>query len=307
MSYPGGKRFKDGVKAMREHGRYAVKTKGTPGIIAAHKNGVISTFLAAHLVIAGVRAVPLPLPVPATVEDAAWRKELHARGVDFFGNAAIAASAIGIADVLRHDGVAHLPASSFSAAASEFVSFLRTRAPEKTAGYKGATKVSDRIKWCVPSAYVLCPMLLAFARALRPECFPDTLTDDLCEISVIYLTLLETSKDQEWHHDYLMYKDAVVFLIMLDPGEGSTEFEVGGATKTFAATTGDVVPFNPRTPHRGVCTGVRRRAIYISIRRKVSRKVAVKEGKKAKASGCKLPTYETTNYADALKPPMGGL
>ena len=94
---------------------------------------------------------------------------------------------------------------------------------------------------------------------------------------------------------------------MLDPGEGSTEFEVGGATKTFAAKTGDIVPFNPRTPHRGVCTGMLRRAIYFSIRVKVSRKEAVKEGKKAKASGCTLPTYETSNYADAVKPPGGGL
>ena len=67
------------------------------------------------------------------------------------------------------------------------------------------------------------------------------------------------------------------------------------------------MPFNPRTPHRGVCTGRQRCAIYISIRVKVSREKAVKEGAKAKQSGFNLKTFEKTDYADAVKPAMGGL
>ena len=216
---------------QRKQKSYTVGVHGHALVVAARAKGTISLDQAASLVHAGARKLRVALPVPATREDAEWREGLYAASVKFFVDAAIAASARGVADVLGRDGVAHLPASSFSAAAAEFVTFLRTRAPEQTAGYEGATMVDGRIKCCVPSAYVICSMLLAFARALRPECFPDTLTADMCEISVIYLTLLASSKDQKWHHDYLKYKDAVVFLVMLDPGEGSTEFEVGGATR----------------------------------------------------------------------------
>ena len=290
-------RAKSYRKAAMERLFYAVKNHGHPLVVAAREAGVLTVFQAAELVHAGALRWPIPSEVPV-YEDLAWKERLMSTGTQFFAAAAVAALKLNTAEALKRRGFAILHAEEFAAYATAFVNTLRLHAPESLA-VPGTSSVDGRIKLRVPSAYVLRDILIAFARALQPSMFDVALANDAYEISFIYLTLLITSKTQEWHCDYVSKPNAVVFLLMLDDGEHSTEWRDKKTDHAVSsdAKVGDIASFFPSTLHRGVATGSLRRAVYASIRVKNSRGEAIRAQNAAKKG---IATFESADYADCI-------
>lgn len=77
---------------------------------------------------------------------------------------------------------------------------------------------------------------------------------------MIWLTL-SSSSTQDMHADYT-HSNALVFLFMLEDGNGSTEWTLyDGRVKISDANKGDVAIFSPSLCRRGMGT----KAIYVSI------------------------------------------
>jgi hypothetical protein len=299
MPFKNSEREKSSIKATKERDSYAVNKHGHPLVVAARDSGELTGPQAAELVYAGACRGSIPSDVPVD-EDITWGERLISTGAPFFAAATIAARKVRADEALKRDGVAFVRASAFSEHASAFVETLRLRAPNSLAT-PGTSSVDGRIKLPVPSASVLRLILIAFARSLQPSMFPVNLTDGDFEISFIYLTLLASSNSQAWHKDYVSKPNAIVFLLMLDDGEKSTEWKVGKTDEVMVsdAKVGDIASFFPSTVHRGVATGSLRRAIYVSIRVINTRREAIDALHAAIASG-DIQTFEGADYADCI-------
>ena len=263
---------KRAASAKLKRDKYHVTHHGDALIVAALERRALSAQQAASIVAAGARA-DLGRPSEGLGPgDFVWRGDLYSAGVRFFAAAAVAAREKGAVAELARRKFTFVRAADLPGEAADFVRVLRSRAPLMAQGHAGATMVDGRVKWAVPEACVLRGVLAAFARVLRPDVFPASFGDHDFEMSFIYLTLLAHSSTQVWHRDYIAYPNAVVFLIMLDDGVGTTEWLVDGVVTKSDAKVGDVVPFIPSSEHRGVATGVVRRALYVSIRTQSRRK-----------------------------------
>ena len=132
------------------------------------------------------------------------------------------------------------------------------------------------------------------------------------KVSFIYLTLRSDATTQMWNRDYITFPRSVVFLIMLEPGAGSTQWRTPRGTHVSNAVTGDIVPFDPVCEHRGVATGEQRFAMYVSLRSTTSTR-AESTAHKAKHTGLrttatfeKAATFEEADYNDCNRPREGG-
>jgi hypothetical protein len=156
----------------------------------------------------------------------------------------------------------------YGTAALDFKQFLLPLAP--LIMRPGLSLVDGRLKGPIASAHLLVPALLVFAKVFMPSMFPDSLSVDDIDASLIWLTLLSSSRTQDNQADYT-HSDSHVFIFYLEDGDGSTEWTLhDGRIKMSDAKGGDTAVFKPSLIHRGMKTGFQRRAVYVSIRRKMS-------------------------------------
>jgi hypothetical protein len=255
MPFAGSEQAKRAAAAKRARDVHLVTTHAHDVVFAAYRRGVFSPSLAASLVAGGARAdLGHPSAGPAP-DDLPWLNDLMRVGPAFF--AAVTAYALEkkVGAEIDGEGFAYVRGASLpGTVVANFVEVMRKPAPTSRDA-AGASSVDGRVKKVVPGAFQLRGILAEVARALRPGMFPDAVEDGDFEISFIYLTLLEDSKTQDWHRDYIKYLRSIVFLIFLDDGIGSTEFKHGDGVHVSTAVTGDILAFDPTCEHRGVATG----------------------------------------------------
>lgn len=177
---------------------------------------------------------------------------------------------------LQKVGVIHIPGDAVS---RRLAKFLRRVAPTKL-GSSGSTNVDGRAQVNVPCASIMKQHLIALLLELRPDF---KVWSDF-HYTFKFLTLLLKSKTQDWHQDFIGWRQGLAGVFYLDDGAGSTQFMAGSHKKgytlpedvdmtlddhpaftKFDVKSGDIVLFHPNIVHRGVSTGRVRRAIYFSV------------------------------------------